>query len=93
MAVESDNSVAVDSSAAVQMSSPNVPFGAKHHVTIVNTGVNTIYVGGTDAVTSDDGFAFAADGTLSGELEPGEELWGRCATAETSTFSYLHTGV
>jgi len=91
MAVESGNSVAVDDSAAVQLSSAAVPFGARHTVTIVNSGSDVIYVG--DADVDDSGFPLAAGGALNGELEPHEELWGICAAAESSTFDYLHTGV
>lgn len=95
MAVETGSATAVDDSAAVQLSSPNVPFGAKHFVTIVNSGSDTIWVGEDNSVTAGAATAFplAAGGTLSGELIEHEELWGRCDTGESSTFDHLRTGV
>ena len=93
MAVESGNGTAVGNSSAVRLSSANAPANTRHHVTITNSGSNPIYVGATSAVTSSTGFPVAASGTLSGELEPNEELWGICASGQTSTFSHLRTGV
>lgn len=92
MTVEAGNGTAVGNVTAVQLSSPNVPYGARHYATIVNSGASTIYVAGDDTVDN-TGFPLAADSVLTGELEPGEELWGICAAATSSTFSHLRTGV
>lgn len=93
MAVESGNSTAVGNAAAVRMSSPNVPAAAKHHVTVTNTGAQTIYVGATSAVTSSTGYPLLTGETIAGELEAYEELWGICAAAQSSAFAHLRTGV
>jgi hypothetical protein len=46
--------------------------------------VATVYVGGSNAVTTGNGFPWnhTAEGAFTFTLEPGEELWVICASAQ-----------
>ncbi|MDQ3933423.1 MAG: hypothetical protein M3340_02195 [Actinomycetota bacterium] len=56
------------------------------------TGTASVYLGGTDAVTTGNGFEWTvADGPLEVELEPGEKLYGVVA-ATTQAVHVLRQG-
>jgi hypothetical protein len=56
------------------------------------TATTTVYVGGTDAVTTANGFAWeATDGALAFTLEPGESMYAIVASG-SQTVHVLGTG-
>jgi hypothetical protein len=58
----------------------------EHHlITVKNTGSNAITLGRSSGVASGVGMALAAAGTQQVHLAPGEELYGICASGQTST--------
>lgn len=61
-------------------------------ISVVNRSATAAFIGGAD-VTADTGFELKADEILMDvQLAPGEELWGICATGETTTVHFLVTG-
>lgn len=60
------------------------------HAVVNNVGVKTVYLG-DDTVTVNNGFVLKKSTDFCIDLGPGEEIFGICATDETTTVSYLLT--
>ena len=82
----SSNQVSMTATRALIVTAP----AAGCFMQIVNTGSNTVYLGGA-SVTSSNGVALIANWIQPMQLGPNEALYGICASGQTATIGYMLT--